>query len=420
MEHFNAEKQTEKIVSFIRDYYSEYKLKGAVIGISGGKDSAVTAALFCRALGSEHVTGLALPCHSNPLDYELAKKVCDRFGMELKRIDLTPAYDAAVCEASKDFGTGGHLNNSNLNLKPRLRLAALNYVAAAQSAMNGGGYLVAGTTNKSELFVGYITKNDNMTDINVLTDFTNEEVIALGEVLDVIPEVLYRPPADGLGTKTDEEVLGVSYKEIGSYMSDPKSVGEEAAKRITFLHKSTRHKFYVPEYSQNNRLKIGVFGGSFNPVRNDHTRVAKHLLRDKVLDKVVFVPVGDSYHKEGLIDSKHRINMLQLAIQGMEGASISDYEVKKGNAYTYQTLNHIQKENPSADIILVMGTDNYKQLPTWKRYNYLINKYKILVIVRDEDAVSSTKVRKSVEQNKNTIHADVLSYIKENNLYANN
>ena len=211
--NFNVEEQTNKIINFIRDYYQTNNLGGAVIGISGGKDSAVVSALFTKALGKENVVGLTLPCHSNSLDREDAKKISD------------------------------------INLKPRLRMASLYYMAALLSAKTGKTYLVAGTSNKCELYVGYFTKGgDSVHDIGILNDLTVDEVIKIGEYLKVPSDVLYKKPSDGLSNMSDEDKLGVKYSEIAAYIENPDNVDEEVCNKIKKLHKANEHKFNIPTY----------------------------------------------------------------------------------------------------------------------------------------------------------------------------
>lgn len=244
---FNAEKETNKIVKFIRDYYKKGNLKGVVIGISGGKDSAVAAALFTKALGSENVLGVTLPCHSIAQDATDAKLVSDKYGFKLINVDLTETFDAFTrqIDALGEY-TDEELKNSSINLKPRLRMSSLYYLAALYSAIKGGTYLVAGTSNKSELYVGYFTKGgDDSYDIGVLNDYTVEEVIKLGEYLEVPDVVIHKAPSDGLSGMTDEDKLGVKYKDIAAYMNG-EQIDEEVAQRILKLHNSSLHKFETP------------------------------------------------------------------------------------------------------------------------------------------------------------------------------
>lgn len=246
----NVKEQTEKIIQFIRDYYKSNNLKGAIIGISGGKDSAVVAALFTQALGSENVIGVTLPCHSKDEDKNDAKLISDYYNFKLINFDLTNTFDVFKNEVSNlgDFNSE-ELKNSDINLKPRLRMATLYYLAALYSNVMKGGYLVAGTSNKCELYVGYFTKGgDSVHDISVLADLTVDEVIKVGEYLKVPEKVLYKKPNDGLSNQTDEDKLGVTYKDIASYIEDKNNVPNNIAKKIKKLHNSNLHKFNIPTY----------------------------------------------------------------------------------------------------------------------------------------------------------------------------
>lgn len=247
---FNPKKQVEKIISFIKKYYKDNNLKGVVLGISGGKDSAVVAGLFVRALGKENVVGLTLPCHSNPQDKKDAEKVADYFGFELKNIDLTSTYDSFIKEASKlkimDLNTS--TDEFNVNLKPRLRMSTCYYMAALLSKQRGGTYLVAGTSNACELYVGYFTKGgDSVHDISVLANLTVDEVIAIGEEIGVPDCVIHKAPSDGLSKKTDEEKMGIKYKDVAAIIRN-KKVSKAAKEKIEKKHKNNAHKFKIPTY----------------------------------------------------------------------------------------------------------------------------------------------------------------------------
>lgn len=251
---FDAKKVTNEIIEFIREYYGRYNLKGAVLGISGGKDSAVVAGLFCRALGSENVIGLTLPCHSKDQDKSDAKKVSEYFGFKLLSLDLTNVYDIFTIEFDKNFKELGinseDLTDSNINLKPRLRMASVYYVAQAFSQFKKRGYLVAGTSNLCESYVGYFTKGgDNISDISVLGELTISEVLAIGEYIGVPKEILYKAPSDGLSDQTDEEKLGVKYSDIEGVIHGD-IVDEYAYQKIRKLHDINSHKFYIPTYKK--------------------------------------------------------------------------------------------------------------------------------------------------------------------------
>ena len=248
---FDAKKETENIVEFVRDYYKKNNLGGAVLGVSGGKDSGIVLAILVKALGKENVVGLTLPCHSVQQDKDLAHVVADYYGVKLYNLDLTNAFDAFTDAVKEGFGEVSDecLKDSNINLKPRLRMASVYYYAAMLSKVTGKPYLVAGTSNKCELFVGYFTKGgDNVHDIATIADYTVSEVIKIGEYLGVPKEVLYRVPSDGLSGMSDEDKLGVKYSEIEQYMENKNELNEDTRIKIERMHNSTRHKFNIPTY----------------------------------------------------------------------------------------------------------------------------------------------------------------------------
>ncbi|MCI9233742.1 MAG: NAD(+) synthase [Bacilli bacterium] len=247
---FDAKKEKEKIIDFIRDYYNKNHVDGAILGISGGKDSGVVAGLFVEALGKENVIGVTLPCHSIETDKSDAKLVSDYYGFPLYNFDLTEVYDTFKKELKNigDFDEED-TKDSDINLKPRFRMATVYYLAALFSKLSHKTYLVAGTSNKCELYVGYFTKGgDSVHDISPIADLTVEEVIALGAELKVPEPVLYKAPNDGLSNKTDEDKLGVTYKAIADYIEDPNKVSEKDRKTIERLHKNNAHKFVIPTY----------------------------------------------------------------------------------------------------------------------------------------------------------------------------
>lgn len=245
----NVEKVTNDITQFIKSYFTKNSLKGVVLGISGGKDSAVVAGLFARALGPENVIGVTLPCHSKSQDKSDAILVSEHFGFRLYNLDLTSVYDSFILEFNKEFSLDADkFTDSNINLKPRLRMSTVYYIAQALSASENARYIVAGTGNLCEIYVGYFTKGgDGVCDINVIANLTVEEVIKVGDYIDVPKEVLYKAPSDGLSGMTDEEKLGVKYDDIASLING-ESISEDAKNKIDVMHKNNQHKFYIPTF----------------------------------------------------------------------------------------------------------------------------------------------------------------------------
>ena len=246
---FDAKVEKTKIVNFIRNYFSKNNLGGVVIGISGGKDSSVVAGLFTEALGSENVIGVSIPCYSNNSDREDAIKVANRFGFKLINMDITSVFDSFVEEAKKldDFIDA---DDANINLKPRLRMSTLYYIAQMYSKRFNKVFVVAGCGNKSEEYVGYFTKGgDSVSDIKVISDLFVDEVIKLGEELGVPEDVLYKAPSDGLSGMSDEEKLGFSYDDVKKVVLGQES-DENIKSMIENRHVCNSHKFNIPEYKR--------------------------------------------------------------------------------------------------------------------------------------------------------------------------
>ena len=248
----NYEKLTNNIIKFVRDYYEENNIYGAVLGISGGKDSAVVAAILCKALGSERVVGLTMPCYSKEEDMRDAKKISEYYGFRLLNIDLSDIFD----DFKKEINLLGNYSledtkNSDINIKPRMRMMSLYYMAQLLSKVEGRTYLVVGTSNKSELYVGYFTKGgDSVHDIAPIGDLMVSEVIKVGEVLEVPREVLYKTPSDGLSGMSDEDKMGVSYDDIERYILKDDTLDKVISLKIEKMHNNSRHKFIIPMYEK--------------------------------------------------------------------------------------------------------------------------------------------------------------------------
>ena len=434
---FDAKREAENVINFVKDYYKKNHLKGAVIGISGGKDSAVVAAIMVKAIGKENVVGVTLPCHSKEEDRKDAILVAKHYGIELVNIDLTNSYDAFKDEIEKlDMKIAEKdLVNSDINIKPRLRMSAEYYLAAMYSSLKGGTYLVIGTSNKSELYVGYFTKGgDQVHDIEVLSDFTVSEVIKIGEYLKVPKKVLYKAPSDGLSGKTDEDKLGVTYDDIEKYIY-AQEMKDSVKEKIRKLHDANKHKFNMPAYK---RKRVGVFVGTFDPVHKGHTHVIKYILEHNIVDKVIVIPTGSYWNKAPKATTKQRIDMLKfIANDKIEiSTKLNDLE------YTYQIMEELEKEYPMDYLYLIIGADNIIKFDEWKNVNKLLE-YNIIVVNRDNInikkyvnkfnkkdnffvidnfdyvPISSTEIRQNVDSKETKKYLDerVLKYIKNNNLY---
>lgn len=144
---------------------------------------------------------------------------------------------------------------------------------------------------------------------------------------------------------------------------------------------------------QNN---IAIFGGAFNPPLNSHFSIAQQVLNQyEGIEKVIFVPVNSKYEKQGLIENKHRYQMLKLVTDKNPKFEVSDIDMHKNRSlYTIEVLEQMQKQFPKKQLWFLMGSDNLKELFTWNRAEELISNYKILVMERDDD-----KIENIIEQN---------------------
>lgn len=183
-------------------------------------------------------------------------------------------------------------------------------------------------------------------------------------------------------------------------------------------------------------MRIGIFGGSFNPPHLMHLYIAKELLRLKYLDKVIFVPTGNKYNKDDLIDIRYRIKMLKMMTKDYNDMIVSDYEDQDRVIYTYETLDYFKKKYLGDEIYFILGADNLKQIGTWKNSEYILSNYKLLVINRGKDKIvasdnivvtnilnsdiSSTFIRNNINKNdiiKKYLDKNVLEYIRKEKLY---
>lgn len=227
----------DTVVKWIQDYFIENGPGAkAVIGISGGKDSTVAAALCVEALGSARVIGVLMP-EGYQSDIGDSYRICDWLGIEAIEININGACSSIYRE----------MNYQNLdiskpvvytNLPARIRMTTLYAVAASV------GGRVCNTSNLSEIFVGYSTKwGDGVGDFGPLRNCTVDEVIDLGRQLGLPEDLLVKAPADGLSGKTDEENMGLSYKDISAMaLNQPKGIFIDIQNEIMEKHQKNQHK----------------------------------------------------------------------------------------------------------------------------------------------------------------------------------
>jgi NAD+ synthase len=243
---------TDAIVEWLRQQLARSGARGFVFGLSGGIDSAVVARL-CQMAAPGNVTGVLMPCHSDPRDEADARLVADQFQIPTIRIDLAPSYDhftnalqqAANALPKEQMPDAAHASTDLkaklplANVKPRLRMTSLYFVA------NTLNYMVAGTGNRSELSIGYFTKyGDGGVDLLPIGNLLKSEVRAAARDLGVPEPVIEKAPSAGLWLgQTDEAEMGFSYAELEDYLTKgPQTVSPALAMRIDRLMRGSEHK----------------------------------------------------------------------------------------------------------------------------------------------------------------------------------
>lgn len=247
---------TSAIVAWMKDRVSAARARGIVVGLSGGIDSAVVIGLAARAVPGQ-VCGVIMPCHSDPRDEADALLAAAAFDVPTIRVDLGGTYDRLLVDldaasanlpeamrpAAVNNGADPRTALHVANLKPRLRMTSLYYVA------NSLNYLVAGTGNRTELAIGYFTKyGDGGVDILPIGRLLKSEVRVMARELGVPEPIIEKAPSAGLWLgQTDEAEMGFSYAELESYLTKgPGTVAPPVAERIERLARTSEHKRALP------------------------------------------------------------------------------------------------------------------------------------------------------------------------------
>ena len=232
MYDFNAEKAAESCIQWIRDFFDENgKGCNAVVGISGGKDSSVVAALCAKALGKDRVIGVLMP-NGEQADIDMAMLLTEHLGIRRIIVNIKDSFDGMVNSIPFELS-----EQSRVNLAPRLRMSCL--YAVSQS--NNGR--VANTCNLSEDWVGYATRyGDAAGDFSPVSRLTVQEVKAIGRYLG-LPDVLVdKVPIDGLCGKTDEDNLGFTYAVLDRYIREGQIYDPAVKEKIDRMHANNLFK----------------------------------------------------------------------------------------------------------------------------------------------------------------------------------
>ena len=231
---FDAQRVKNECVEWIRTFFKENgKGCNAVVGISGGKDSSVAAALCVEALGKERVIGVLMP-KGEQHDIDMAYLLVNHLGIKHYEVNIKEAFDGIINSFPKDLEP---TSQTQQNIPPRLRMTTL---YAISQSVNGR---VCNTCNLSEDWVGYSTRyGDSVGDFSPMSNLTVTEVKKIGRVLG-LPDVLVdKVPIDGLCGKTDEENLGFTYAELDVYIREGKIDNLEKKEMIDRRHKANLFK----------------------------------------------------------------------------------------------------------------------------------------------------------------------------------
>lgn len=239
MKAFDAQEVKDRCVAWIREFFEENG-KGCrcIIGISGGKDSSVAAALCVEALGKDRVIGVLMPNGEQP-DIDMAEKLVEFLGITAVTVNIAPVV-GAVTQGVQSVLAEGMSGQAAVNLPARLRMAVL---YAVSQSKNGR---VANTCNLSEDWVGYSTRyGDSAGDFSPLSDLTVEEVKLVGRAAGLPEDLIEKVPSDGLCGKSDEDNLGFSYEMLDRYIRT--GVIEDGAikEKIDRLHEKNMFKLQL-------------------------------------------------------------------------------------------------------------------------------------------------------------------------------
>lgn len=240
---FDAIKVKNACVKWIRDWFEmNGKDCNAVIGISGGKDSSVVAALCVEALGKDRVIGVLMP-NGIQNDIHVAFELVEFLDIKYTVIDISTAYKDilnGIFYCSPHGNMGRHIiptDQTTINLPPRIRMATL---YAVSQSVNGR---VACTDNLSESYIGYSTRwGDNVGDFSPLANLTSEEVVAIGDALGLPFELTHKVPSDGLCGKTDEDNFGFTYEVLNKYIRTGVCADEVVKAKIDEKHQKNLFK----------------------------------------------------------------------------------------------------------------------------------------------------------------------------------
>jgi NAD+ synthase len=240
--------ETDNIINWLKDYFATGSEVGAraVIGMSGGKDSTIAAALLKEAIGTERVIGVIMP-NGEMTDKELAIEICKHLGIHYTIVDIKDIYHSFI----KAFRCWDDPNPVVVNnTPPRIRMAMLYAVAATCHGR------VVNTCNLSEEYIGYSTIfGDNAGSFSPIRDLTVTEILAIGDELGLPREWVHKIPDDGLPhSMPDEEKFGFSYETLDKWIREGVKPSDETFEKIMKMHQNNLFKtrmVHIPSYNPN-------------------------------------------------------------------------------------------------------------------------------------------------------------------------
>ncbi|MBD5493390.1 MAG: NAD(+) synthase [Lachnospiraceae bacterium] len=245
MREFRAIEVKDKCVAWIRDFFEKNgKDCNCIIGISGGKDSSVVAALCVEALGKDRVIGVLMP-NGEQSDIDVAEKLVEFLGITGITVNIGPVVQA-VTQGVQPVLPEGLSNQATVNLPARIRMAVL---YAISQSKNGR---VANTCNLSEDWVGYSTRyGDSAGDFSPLSELTVAEVKQVGKAAGLPDEFIDKVPSDGLCGKSDEDNLGFSYEVLDRYIRTGEIEDSVVKEKIDRLHEKNLFKLQLmPKFAE--------------------------------------------------------------------------------------------------------------------------------------------------------------------------
>ena len=227
---------TKDVIQWIRDYYKDNPEGKAIIGISSGKDSTITAALCVEALGADRVIGVLMP-NGIQSDISDSYRACNLLGIKPIEINIGNSYNLLVSQVCKDIDIIPDMIRTNL--PSRLRMSTLYAVAALYPNSR-----VVNTSNWSERYIGYCTKGgDTVADFSPLGNLPVREVLMIGDDLGLPYDLVHKTPSDGMSGKSDEEKIGFTYEELDNYiLYTEDGLSDETVAKIEKMHKANEHK----------------------------------------------------------------------------------------------------------------------------------------------------------------------------------